>query len=131
MADVAAKLGRFASVGVASTVLYAALGIAFSHGMGLAPIAATVAAYALAAIFSYVAHRRVTFRSDRAHAAAVPRFALTTLCGFALAAGLTLIVERLALPYALAVAATCLVVPAFSFLVLDRIVFSEPETGKK
>lgn len=122
----AGKLGRFASVGVVSTLLYAGLGLAFAHGVGLAPMVSTVAAYALAAVFSYVAHRSVTFRSDRTHAAAVPRFAAATACGFALAALLTLGVERLGLPYALGVAATCVAVPAFNFVVLDRLVFAPP-----
>ncbi|MDR4306388.1 GtrA family protein [Chelatococcus sambhunathii] len=120
----AGKLGRFASVGVVATLLYAGLGLVFAHGFGLAPMVTTVVAYALAAVFSYTAHRSVTFRSDRTHAVAVPRFAVATACGFGLAALLTLTVERLGLPYAVGVGATCLAVPVFNFVVLDRLVFA-------
>lgn len=118
------KLGRFVGVGAVSTLLYAALGLTFSHALGASALCSTIAAYSLCAVFSYVAHRRITFRSERAHVAAVPRFAVTTLCGFSIATGLTVWGERAGLPYAVAVAAACVIVPAFNFIVLDRLVFS-------
>ncbi|WP_040577624.1 GtrA family protein [Methylopila sp. M107] len=123
------KLGRFALVGIAATALYAVLAWLLVAFAGAAPLVASVVAYAGASCWSYLAHRSITFRSGRAHAAAVPRFALTTLCGMALASGLTILGERLGLRYEFAIAATCVAVPVFSFLVLDRIVFARPAVG--
>lgn len=119
------KLGRFASVGVAATLTYAALGLLFARGFGWTPLGASVAAYAGASVFSYLAHRRLTFRSERAHAVALPRFAVSNATGLAIAAGLPLIGDRLGLPVEAGLAATCVAIPLVSYLLLDRLVFPE------
>lgn len=118
-----AKLGRFASVGIVSTAGYFAFGWAFARLAGFPPLGASAAAYACAALISYLGHRSFTFRSDRAHAAAAPRFAALTALGFAVAGALAAIGERLGLPVEVALAATCVAIPAINFVAMDRGVF--------
>ncbi|WP_292530706.1 GtrA family protein, partial [Mesorhizobium sp.] len=56
-------LARFGLVGIAATILYAALaiGLVESKWIGFSPVQASLAAYAAAAVFSYLAHKSVTF----------------------------------------------------------------------
>lgn len=118
------QLGAFGVVGLAATLCYAVLAIVFERGAGLAPVAASFAAYGCASLISYGGHRRLTFASSRPHAEAVPRFALLTLLGVAVAlAAPQILTVRLGLPSLIAVAATCIAVPLLSYLGLDRLVF--------
>ncbi|AZO08676.1 MULTISPECIES: GtrA family protein [unclassified Mesorhizobium] len=121
-------LARFASVGLVATILYAVLTAVFagSEWLGLAPVEASLWAYAAAALFSYLAHRSFTFMSAGPHRSQVPRFVLLTLAGLALAyAAPWLLTVTLGLPLAVPVLLTCLAIPALNLLVLDRWVFAE------
>ncbi|TIQ60817.1 MAG: GtrA family protein, partial [Mesorhizobium sp.] len=62
-------LARFGLVGIAATSLYAVLAIALvkSKWVGFTPVQASLAAYAAAALFSYLAHKTVTFMSNGSH----------------------------------------------------------------
>ncbi|AZO24267.1 MULTISPECIES: GtrA family protein [unclassified Mesorhizobium] len=127
-------LARFGSVGVVATILYAALAAVFagSERIGLGPVEASLAAYAGAALFSYLAHKFFTFMSDGSHRSQAPRFALLTAIGLAVAyAAPWLLTVKLGLPLFVPVLLTCLVIPALNFLVLDRWVFAErrPQDG--
>jgi putative flippase GtrA len=118
------KLIRFGSVGVAATLLYAAL----AAGFGLVRLGATpssIAAYALAAVFAYLGHKRITFRSEGAHADEVPKFAAASALGLGVAALAPIVLtDRLHLPRAAPILATCVGVPVLNFLILDRLVFA-------
>ena len=76
------RLSRFAAIGVASTVLYAALALAFSH-LGIGATGASVLAFLLAAVFSYAGHKYVTFVSGGRHAFELPRFLALSGAGLA------------------------------------------------
>lgn len=117
------KLSRFAVVGLAATALYAALALLFGS-LGWSAVGASVAAYALAAVFSYAGHKFLTFMSQGSHASELPRFVASTSLGFGLATALPLILSGgLGLANAVSVIATCIVVPVVNFLLLDRFVF--------
>lgn len=121
-------LARFGSVGIAATVLYAVLAAVFagSERIGLGPVEASLAAYAGAALFSYLAHKFFTFMSDGSHRSQAPRFALLTATGLAVAYAVpSLLTVKLGLPLVVPVLVTCVVIPALNFLVLDRWVFAE------
>jgi GtrA-like protein len=65
---------RFGLVGIAATALYAALAsvLMSREWIGLSAVRASLAAYVAAALFSYLAHKAVTFMSrepDRTEAA--------------------------------------------------------------
>ncbi|MER8974201.1 MULTISPECIES: GtrA family protein [unclassified Mesorhizobium] len=115
-------------VGIAATVLYAALAAAFakSERIGFTPVQASLAAYAAAALFSYLAHKSVTFVSSGSHRSEAPRFLLLAVTGLAVAYGApALLTVKLGLPLIIPILLTCLVVPAVNLLVLDRWVFAE------
>jgi putative flippase GtrA len=121
-------LARFGLVGIAATILYAALAAAFAkwERIGFTPIQASLVAYAAAALFSYLAHKSVTFVSGGSHRSEAPRFLVLAATGLAVAYGApALLTVKLGLPLIIPVLVTCLLVPAINFLVLDRWVFAE------
>ncbi|MES0000061.1 GtrA family protein [Mesorhizobium sp. M0051] len=121
-------LARFGLVGVAATILYAALADVFvkSERFGFSPVQASLAAYAAAALFSYLAHRSVTFMSRGLHRSEAPRFLLLAAIGLAIAYGApALLTAKLGLPLIFPIMITCLLVPAINFVVLHRWVFAE------
>jgi putative flippase GtrA len=126
-------LARFGLVGIAATILYAALVAVFtkSERIGLTPIQASLAAYAAATLFSYLAHKYVTFVSGGSHQTEAPRFLVLAATGLAIAYGApALLTVKLGLPLIIPVVVTCLLVPAVNFFVLDRWVFAERSLGQ-
>ena len=121
--EAALRTLRFGVVGGCSTLLYPLLAWGLGRA-GLASVAASVAAYALAAVFSFNAHRRFTFSSAGEARAEVPRFVVVNAAGLAIATAAPLILtELLGLHPLVAIATTCVLVPLLSFLALDRFVF--------
>ena len=120
---------RFASVGLISTLLYFFLALAFDKSAALSATLASLLAYAIAALFSYVAHRNFTFDSAKPHSSAMPRFFVTTVCGAILALLLPLVLhEWLKLPAFAALLAVSVLVPLTNLVLLRLWVFSqEPE----
>lgn len=124
-----ALLSRFALIGVGATVLYGVLALVLARA--LAPVQASVAAYAVATLFSYLGHKFVTFMSDGAHRTEAPRFLMLSAVGFAIATVLpALFTNLLGWPPIVAVIATCIVVPLLNLLVLDRWVFAGRDAGR-
>ena len=116
---------RFGLVGIAATTLYAALAIVFMR-VGLATVQASLAAYAATALFSYLAHKSVTFMSLGRHRTEAPRFLLLTATGLAVAyLAPALLTGLFGLPGIVPVLVTCILIPALNLLVLDRWVFAE------
>lgn len=127
-------LARFGLVGIAATILYAALaiGLVKSEWIGFSPVQASLAAYAAAAVFSYLAHKSVTFMSSGSHRSEAARFLLLTATGFAVAyAAPALLTAKLGLPPIIAILVTCLLIPAVNLLMLDRWVFAQHRPGQQ
>jgi putative flippase GtrA len=121
-------LTRFGLVGIAATLTYAVLATIFMKWdrIEFTPVQASLAAYAAATVFSYLAHKYVTFMSSGSHRSEGPRFLLLTSAGFAVAYAVpALLTGKLGLPPAVPVLVTCVLIPAFNLLVLDRWVFAE------
>ncbi|MDR3509830.1 MAG: GtrA family protein [Caulobacteraceae bacterium] len=115
---------RFGLVGLVSTLLYAALAWGATTEMRIAAAPASVLAYALAGVFSYLAQKRFTFRSNGAHKREAPRFLCASAAGASIAALAPLVLtDRLGLPPIVAIAFTCGFVPVMNYLVLERLVF--------
>jgi putative flippase GtrA len=116
---------RFVLVGIAATALYAILATLFMTRVGLSAVPASLAAYAAAALFSYLAHKSGTFMSRGRHRAEAPRFVLLTAVGLAVAfAAPALLTGVLGLPGIVPVLVTCILIPALNLLALDRWVFA-------
>jgi putative flippase GtrA len=128
------RLSRFALVGLLSTLVYAVvalvLGAVFENAAGQAPI--SLLAYAIAAIFSYIAHRLFTFASSGAYRSEIPRFVLLTLTGAGISFVIPVIVEYwLGLPILFSVAAVCIIIPLSNYFALDRWVFGDRDVKSR
>lgn len=124
------RLMRFGVVGVGCAILYAALAWTLTTLAGMAPVAASVAAYSVAGVASYLGQKLFTFRSDAPHADAAPRFLAVFLVGIAIAtAAPFLMTDRLHLPPLVAIVFTCGVVPLINYGVLGRLVFRRVVAG--
>ncbi len=125
---------RVALIGVLATLLYFVLFLgadrllsARARGWPAWPL--SFGAYALAALFSYVGHRAVSFGSTRPHGLALARFVPVTLAGLLVSIVLPAVVsDWLGGPRWLAAALTCLLVPVMNAVLLSWLVFP-PEPG--
>ena len=124
------RLGWLAGVGLAATAMYAGLAWAGIMLFGLASSLASLAAYCIAAAFSYHGHRRLTFRSNRSHGEAVPLFAGVSAFGYVAALAVpALLTDALGLHPAFAIVVVCLCVPLVNVVALSRLVFRSPLIG--
>ena len=78
------KFARFAGVGAVATAIQYAILVALVQGLGAEPTPASTLGFAVSVVFNYFANRRWTFRSERAHASAAPRFFLVQGVGLGL-----------------------------------------------
>jgi putative flippase GtrA len=124
--DAIFRLARFGVVGVGCALLYAVLAWSLTTWAGLPATTASVAAYAMAGVASYLGQKLFTFRSDARHADAAPRFLALFAVGAAIAAAAPLLLtQRLGLPPMVAIVFTCVAVPLINYLVLGRLVFRD------
>jgi putative flippase GtrA len=77
------RFSRFAVVGGAATAFQYVVLIACVRELSLAPVVASAIGFALSSILNYYLNYRLTFRSSRAHVAAMPRFLLIASIGLA------------------------------------------------
>ncbi|MGV3651826.1 MAG: GtrA family protein [Devosia sp.] len=121
-----ASLMRFAGAGGAAAlgyVLVSSVAVAMPSGLP-APVVST-ACYALFIVPTYLAHRRFSFRSDVAHARALPRYAAVQALGLALAALFSaLAYEVLRLPNPAAAIAVVGLTSLISFILLKLWAFA-------
>lgn len=94
---------RFAAVGAVGTVAHYSLLLALVEGVGVPPLAGSVAGFLLGAVVNYLISRRFVFESGRAHVEALPRFMAVAGVGLLWNAALmAVLVDMLALHYLLA-----------------------------
>lgn len=128
------RLSRFAAIGGAATLIYAVAAYCLSGGMGTSILPAATAsllAYFLAAVFSYLGHKYVTFLSPGTHSFEAPRFVALTAVGLGFAWLLpTILVDGAGLPPAVPIIVTCILVPVVNYLLLDRWVFASGKAGR-
>ena len=75
---------RFAGVGGMATALMYVLLVMQVEWLAMPAVAASALAYALSAVFNYIANYHFTFASQAPHQRALPRFALVAGIGLAL-----------------------------------------------
>jgi putative flippase GtrA len=121
------NISVFALVGLASTLAYAVLFGVFHQTLPLSAAVCSVVAYSLCAVGSYLGHRHLSFRSDRAHQVALPRFLMVSLFGnllaFLIAAVLT---DYYGYPVTVSTVVICIVIPLCSCVLNSRYVFGAP-----
>ena len=79
-----AQLARFAAVGTAATGLYLSTAGLLEHYTGIPVSIAASVAFIVVVTTNYILHYFWTFRTDRSHASAIPRFISTSLGGLAI-----------------------------------------------
>lgn len=112
------RIVRYGAAGVLATAIYfAALG-ALVEWAAVAPVPATVVATLIVIVTSYAVNRAFVFDTDRSHGSAFTRFAVASLLGIGLNAGLMyLATDRLAWSYLVGAALTSVIVPPLNFVV--------------
>lgn len=119
------ELLRFALVGAGTTLLYGAISVALL-GFGAAAATASVIAYCLSAVLSFCGHKVFTFGSPAAYRSEAPRFLLVNGFGLACALLAPLAATRiLEVDAHWAILFTCLAVPAFNYLAMKHLVFTD------
>lgn len=118
------KLLRFCVSGITAAVVYYVIAYLALTYAGWPSALAGLCAYACSMPAAYYLHRRVTFASTARRGPEAARFIVSSVVGWSLATLLpgALISSGLSVPVALA--ATCLLVPAMSYLLLSIWVFA-------
>jgi len=127
------ELARFGVVGAAATALYAAMAFLLTHWLwlGLTPGEASLVAYIVAAAFSYLAHKSVTFLSTGPHRLEGLRFLALSAIGIVVAfAAPSILTGALGFDPIFAILSTCVLVPVINFVVMDRWVFAGRRTDR-
>lgn len=121
-----ARIARFCTVGLLVTVTYASMAWTLTVAAQWPATAASLVAWACATSISYFGHRMVTFRSTGQHNIAVPRFSL--MAGLSLSLVLivpAILTDHLGLHPAIAIGIVSIAVPALSYVVMSRLIFSD------
>lgn len=123
------QLLRFGGVGALATVLHVAVAMLASELAGAAPLLANGLGFAVALLWSYLGHGRLSFRTELRHDIHGPRFFVVALAGFLVSSGITQIISvSYGGPFALAMFVVALVVPLVSFVICKIWVFA-PHAG--
>jgi putative flippase GtrA len=110
------QIGSYGGAGLAAAAAHYGALIGLVELFGWRPVPATLLGFVAGGVVSYLLNRRFTFAATRSHADAGWRFAVIAAAGFlATWALMSLLVERLALPYLPAQLATTLIVMALTF----------------
>ena len=119
---------RFGVSGVTTTLVYFFLANAFVLLLGMAPVVASVSAYLLSIVISYLLQSRFTFRVNSDSVDQVVRFVVTSLAGLAASwCGVAFTVVVLEWPYLIGTLLVCALVPAINFFVFRGWVFAMRE----
>jgi putative flippase GtrA len=108
---------RFSGVGVVGTAVHYLVLIVLVSGLGLGAVPASVLGFSMGALVNYALNYHFTFRSQKAHRNAAPRFFLVAGVGLLLTAAIMeLAAERIGLHYLLSqvVATGCVLLWTFS-----------------
>jgi len=123
---------RFAAVGAANSLIDFCVFTLAHLGLAIALVPANVAAYALAASFSYFANSRWTFcgRAAARSRREFVTFQFVNLVGLALATAVLVLLAR-HMPVLIAKLFATAASFAWSFTVLDRLVWPRGENGRR
>lgn len=119
------KLLRFASVGIANTIVYALATRLYAEFLVVSAAIASGMGYATSVPMAFFGHRNLTFEAKGALSPQLVRFIGNHLLGIVLAVVIPwLMTDLLAWPIWLGMGATILAVPVVSYLMMDKWVFA-------
>jgi putative flippase GtrA len=118
---------KFALVGGLATALQYAILVALVELPRWPPVVASSVGFAASALGNYLLNRRFTFRSQRRHSEAAPRFAIVALAGFLINAVVMWVCFDLAdLHYLIAQVVATLVALCWTFVANRHWTFGTP-----
>jgi len=119
-----AKISRFGTIGVLNTATYAILSSGLIALFGVEATLSSAIAFAACLPLAFWSHKLITFRSGARGSDEFVKFSLVQLLSFAIAT-LTMFVcvHLLGLHHLFPILLTVLIVPLFSYVVMDRWVF--------
>lgn len=118
------RLFRFGIVGGCATLVYFSLAWWLSVSLEIQATVASFAAYSVATLYSYIAHKFFTFRSNNNHSRELPQFLALTLIGYIFASALPAIFTTwLEWHAGYALAFTCVLIPLINFIGMEKFVF--------
>ncbi|MDR3373943.1 MAG: GtrA family protein [Ancalomicrobiaceae bacterium] len=114
--SLAPQFVRYVGVGFAAAAAHYGVLFALVQSGLTGAVAGALAGFVVGGIVSYSLNRRFTFRSDRGHDEAVPRFILITVIAFGLTGALMwLFAEHFGIHYMLAQVITTVIVLFWTF----------------
>lgn len=120
----AAQFSRYAGAGALGTAAHYATLIMLVQGGVVAPVVGSAAGAIVGALLNYVLNYHYTFRSDRTHAHAAPRFAVVAVAGIVLnTAVFALLLAVVGTHYLVAQVGATLAVLVFGYLANRRWTF--------
>lgn len=125
------RLVRFGFAGILATILYFVLVSAIVTGFGTYPVEASVYAYLLSLVFSYLMQSRFTFRVRDDTFGQGLRFIVTSVAGLVISFwAMSFSVNILGLPYMAGAAAVCFLIPLTNYFVFQHWVFVRRQPDK-
>ena len=119
------RIVRFGAAGLTATLCYFLLANAFASWVGMPPLSASVAAYLVSLVVSYLLQSRYTFGVKQDSVGQMGRFILTAVAGFALCWLITHVtVAVLSWPYLAATVLICVLIPVANYFVFKGWVFA-------
>jgi putative flippase GtrA len=117
MPDLVTRISRFATVGVAATLVHILVALMLHAGAGMDALEANLAAFVVAWSVSYLGNYVYTFQAVSRHRQSVPRFVAVSLAGFTLNQSIVFFcISHLGLAYWQALIPVAVLVPLFSFV---------------
>jgi putative flippase GtrA len=114
-----AQFLKFAAGGAVGTACHYATLVLWVEVLGGAVVPSAFAGFCIGALVNYLIARRFVFRSERPHAAALPRFALVAASGAAINTGIVALLNGAGVHYLAAQVVATVVVLGWNF-VLNR-----------
>jgi putative flippase GtrA len=108
---------RFAGAGAVGTACHYATLVLWVEVLGGAVVPGALAGFCVGALVNYLIARRFVFRSERPHAAALPRFALVAASGAAINTGIVALLNGAGAHYLAAQVVATVVVLGWNFAV--------------
>ena len=118
------QLLRYVAIGGSTASIYLAVALGTARAFGTTPPLASLSGFAAALPFSYLGHKRLTFRSAGAHRDELPRFIAAAAAGLAICVWVPdLAVRRWHSSPGCGYFLACVAVPTFNYLVMRLWVF--------
>ena len=121
--DLGRGVASFAAVGIAASITYLLATYCLATQLGVASVPASVLGYLAGIVVSYVGQSQFTFRAGWSRQA-LAKFVAVSLLGIACSIALMHVLHEVwVYPVIYPIMATCVLVPALSFLAMNFYVF--------